>query len=367
MLRKVVIFLVLCLGTILAYHTVDRYNETGPQLLANHDYADGLLGWQVGGQPTSSVEARPGLVRIQSTDTQASVLVSQGLSPAVLGEMVVLRGAIKTVGISGGTKGWEKGRVVLVQYVDGKAVYSTPHLLAALDGTNDWADYSAVLPILPNASEVRLELQLNRCAGELLLKGLSLFRVVENPLYGHVRWLVFGAWALFLISVFVPRFLGKSSGKLQPAFILLVFIAIIIGTTVPGWLKNTAKSEIQNQAATYSSQVIEYGGALAGDLAAGLQTAEWLWIDITKIAHFLLFGLLAGLLYAAKGNGRLRETIVDIAILACGSEMLQLFADGRSALLGDVLIDLAGAACGLLVVGFLLSIGKKDGDVCGLG
>jgi hypothetical protein len=269
----------------------------------------------------------------------------------LVGEKVVLRGKLKTVGIAGGTKAWEKGRVVLVQYVDSKAVYSSPHVLVALDCTHDWAEYELVIPILPKASEVRVGLQLNHCTGELQAKELSLFRVQENPVYSNVRWVVLAVWTLFMGWVFVPEVVRSGEGRKLSVFAVLVIIAIVIGTTIPGSLKNEVKFEVVSQAKVYADGVIDYGGSAFGDLAADLKAQKWLSIDITKISHFLLFAVLAGLLYALRGRGAGWRTMVDIGILACGTEFMQLFIDGRSGLVGDVVIDLAGAGFAVVVLG----------------
>lgn len=227
---------------------------------------------------------------------------------------------------------------------------ASPHVLVALDGTHDWAEYSVVLPILSNASEVRIILQLSHCTGELQVKGLAVYRVLANLVYRIVQWVVFGMWVLFMICVFVPGVVGSFEGRTWPVFVVLVIIAIILGTTAPASLKNEAKSEIVSHATTYANMVIDYGGTGAAGLAAGIGTSKWLSIDITKVAHFLLFGLLGGILYLRQGGSPVWPTLVDIGMLACGSELVQLFIVGRSALVGDVLIDLAGAGCAIVVL-----------------
>lgn len=68
MFRNVLIFLILCFGTIQAYCLVDRYHEIGGQLLANNDFSDGLQGWLVSGSTTAEVVAGAGLVRMKSQD-----------------------------------------------------------------------------------------------------------------------------------------------------------------------------------------------------------------------------------------------------------------------------------------------------------
>ena len=349
-LRKIVFFLILSVGTILTYDRVDKYIENPEQILTNPAFTDGLQGWQVDVPATASVTANPGFVRLQANEARSSVRLSQSLDPLKIGKRVVLRGKIKAVGIQGGKQGWEKGRIVLFQYIDGKAIYSTPHLLAALDGTHDWEEYSVVIPVLSGVSEALVVIQLNHCIGELQFSGLSLFQVEDNPGYQRARWMVFAGWAIFLGCVFAPGLLGPYTGRLRPALILLVCLAILLGTTVPGGIKNDAKYELLNQAHSYASQVVELGGPSAHTLAQELKKEKWLKIDITKVAHFLLFAVLGGLLYVRQDQCAVWSIFVDSGILACSTEFLQLFVDDRSALVGDVLIDLAGVGCAVLLL-----------------
>jgi hypothetical protein len=358
-LRKVSIFLILGLCTVLASCIVDKYTETGEQLLANPDYANGLQGWQVGGAKSAIVKVDSGVIKIKLHEPRSSVQLSQQLQPGLLGSKVVLRGTVKAVGIVGGPKGWQKGRVVMVQYVEGKAIYSSPHLLVALDGTHDWTEYSVVIPVLSNISAVSVNLQLSHSTGELEVKGLSVYRVQANPVYGVVRWMVFGMWALFMICVFVPGIVGSFEGTRCSALVVLVIVAIIIGTTAPASIKNEAKFEIVSHAKTYTNQLIDYGGTGVAGLSTELKMPKWLNVDITKVAHFLLFGMLGGMLYFRQGGKPVLHTFVDIGILACSSELMQLFIDGRSALVGDVLLDLAGAGGAIVVLVLLDMLSRR--------
>ena len=42
--------------------------------------------------------------------------------------------------------------------------------------------------------------------------------------------------------------------------------------------------------------------------------------------------------------------VVDAGMLACGTELVQLFVEDRSALVGDVAIDMVGVGCAVLLV-----------------
>lgn len=85
------------------------------------------------------------------------------------------------------------------------------------------------------------------------------------------------------------------------------------------------------------------------DMARKLKMDEPM-IDITKIAHFALFGLLAVLLLWQNSNSKPSFIIADIFMFACGTELVQLYSEGRSALLTDIVIDMAGCGAGMLLI-----------------
>ncbi len=361
--RKYVTFLVLSIGTLITYYTVGHYNDIGNQLLVNQDFFNGFQGWSIGGTKTvAAVSVGPGFVRLHSYEQNTSVGLSQSLDATMLGEKIALRAEVKTVGIEGGKKGWEKGRVVLIQSVEGKPIYTTPHVLATIDGTTGWTKYRATFSILARVSGVRAELQLNNCTGELQVKDLALYQVQVNPVYRLFRLMVFGGWAFYAVCMFGPGLIGTGAGRKRTILVLLVCIAIVIGTTIPGAVKNEAKYELLSHAHCYAHQVLEHGGVAVHTLASELKAEKWLWIDITKVAHFLLFALLGGLLYAGQGKGAVWRTFVDTGMLACGTELLQLFIDDRSALVSDVFIDLAGVGCAVLLVSIFARRGRGGGD-----
>lgn len=290
---KLSTFILLCLITLCIHSTIERFDDIGSQLLINPDFVVGLQGWQAS-KPKATAAINSGGVSLHSDDERVSIQLSQKLDTALIGKLVDLKGRVKTIEIHAGGKNWEKGRVLLVQYVGGKAMYSTPHVAVALDGTHEWADYSTVFSILPKATEVRVILQLSHYAGELRVKDLSLFQVMVNPLYRLAGWLVFGLWGCFLMYVFIPVMFDSGGKRKWTALLALVVIAIIFGTTMPATLKHEAKDEIISKAKIYTREIIDYGGNDLEKIAAEVKAQPWLRVDITKIAHFLLFALLGG-------------------------------------------------------------------------
>ena len=70
---------------------------------------------------------------------------------------------------------------------------------------------------------------------------------------------------------------------------------------------------------------------------------------VTGSGHFVFFGFLGlGLTVALPRHWKL--LLLDVGMLAGATEVMQIFVEGRTALIGDCLLDLAGAGCGLALV-----------------
>lgn len=82
------------------------------------------------------------------------------------------------------------------------------------------------------------------------------------------------------------------------------------------------------------------------------------FIIIRKLAHFTEYLILGLLIYNLIREFTIKDLIIYsilICILfACLDEMHQLFIDGRSAKIFDVLIDSTGSICGILSINKIL-------------
>lgn len=86
---------------------------------------------------------------------------------------------------------------------------------------------------------------------------------------------------------------------------------------------------------------------------------------IRKTAHFMEYALLGFISCAAFAlwlGKKYHSTLCSLVfsfITACTDELLQTFTEGRSGSLRDVLIDIAGALTGILIITLLFIIIKK--------
>ncbi len=334
-------FVILVFFNLFFYHNVPHYVEVGQQILSNNDLVAGAAGWELIKTDDGELLIDQGEAGLVAKSADHSIQFFQAVDMDSPGGQVVLQVTARSKNIIAGPKGWNKGRVILVQYVDGKPQYYLSHLLIALEGTTDWKTYRKVFRLNPETTEIKVILQLSHCTGELYCKDLSLYRAVVNPVYRVVKWLVLGGWLLFIFVLFLPVFKSFAAGsRLAGGVVLLVVAAILFGTMMPGSLKNDLKHDLVREVRAVATAVSAPG---PGELKK--------LVDITKVAHFFLFMVLAFLLLRRLPRGRgWYFVILDLAMLAVGTELAQLFIDGRSALAGDVGIDMAGAAFAVVAV-----------------
>lgn len=340
---KIILFLLICTGTASSVVFVDRYQNISGQLLLNADFAKELNSWQASRSPSGDIVAHNNQLILSSHDAGTSIEVSQKVQADVKGKKFRLRATLASKNVIPGGKTWNKARLLLVQYSDGKPQWQFPHALAALAGTHGRQIYNEVFSISPECSELRVVAEMSRCRGEFFINDLGLYEVEETPIYTWVKWLIRVAWILFIFVLFVPGLKGSGSALLK-FFIVLTVLGVVIGTTLPGQVKKELKEDITQKIETYTAPVM----TKTKDYAVDTAKYESVDLDITKMAHFGLFALLALLLLLKNPSRPLRLTLLELFMLACATELMQFYIDGRSPLFMDVFIDMTGGAVGMM-------------------
>lgn len=347
-MKKFAAFAVLCVLSVAAHFAIDKYHEVGEQIILNDDFSSTDFGWQVRSSGEGMAGIDQGVARLESVDDTASPQLIQELDIGKLAATVVLRATVKAENISSGEKSWQGGRILLVQYVDGKPQYRPHHALLSLEGSTDWQEYTTALHILPASSKATVVITLNQVTGRLLCREISLHNVRVNPAYNVVRWAITGGWLIFATVIFVSH-LGRYArrGWLVPAITVVAVAGLLIGITLPGDLKNNLKADVIGEVKSYSAAMSVPVIPTIKSIVRKYGINESV-IDITKWAHFGLFGVLTFVFLWQSGQPSLVVILVDMLMLACGTELVQLFIDGRGPQLSDVIVDMAGAGTGLL-------------------
>lgn len=119
----------------------------------------------------------------------------------------------------------------------------------------------------------------------------------------------------------------------------------------------------------FSAQAAETSAELSGKVGSFVERVlsllKWIFNDdavlwiityLRKIAHFVLYAILGGFLLATFLNTKIQKPYLKMIFAAMialfysiTDEIHQLFIDGRSGQVSDVLLDFSGAICGIFI------------------
>lgn len=351
---KTIIFFLLSLATLCCAAFITQYYETGQQILSNASFSSGLDHWQLRKSGADTIIVRNGELAMHSSDPRKIVSIYQTITNYFVGKKVRVKALLRSKDVVAGTKPYHQARLLLVQYFGEKAVYTLPHQVQTLEGTNEWQEVSDVFTIAEDCTEFRVVIQLTHCSGDFFLKDLSLYQVAESSPYQMIKWLLRGAWVLFSFFLFTP-YLKNQQFPVSTILLFITVAVILIGTTMPAEVKYNLKEQIDNQL-TAQTGIINTAHPATTDAHTQYRWQQLVGekIDITKIAHFTLFSFLVLLLRHNNPSRPVGLLLVDIFMLACATELSQFFIEHRSPLLTDLLIDMGGGCAGLLPAKFSL-------------
>lgn len=369
---KLFAFIILCASSFLVNIEVKEHHIVGQQLLKNSSFSQGERNWIISSKNNSTVTISPNLVSIQSTDKNNSTHISQALPIKGLNKKIIFQASIKTKNVKSGEKTWEKGRILLKQHFGDKVKWEANHTLVQLEGENDWKKVAATFKIYDWATKVTVWIGLSNATGTISCKDISIYNVIPSQSYKAIKYSIITCWLFFFIYIF-SLYLRKNLFTLYNILILLFITIILIGISIPGIIKNDIKSHLTEQTKIFKKHLNP-----SNNLSSTSTTSKAIGInsstsrlspenesqslinylrklDMTKVAHFVLFLAISFLLCH---NNHVNKTTVfrDTLFLACGTELIQLFIEGRSPLVRDVLIDSSGIITGLILATCLHSI-----------
>lgn len=327
-------FLVTACATLLGRQLVKQFDQTGPDILEKT--------WAVKAKSSHIFSTESGLLHLsQDLPTSSSLQQTTPFSGAE--RVLQLTAWIKTHNVTPGEKNWHSARLILIQNNGTKDRFDLPHTAARLDGSNEWHQIKQAFYIDETTRTVKVAAQLNRCTGTLEVKDIRLFEVVQTRAYLWTKRAILTGWgitgALFVFYLFSL----SSKFRLLPLFIILSLAAILIGTTIP----NRQKIKISRQISHQLNQANSQSGRLV--------SSE----NLTKIGHFAFFAVFGSLMVLFTFKESLLTGLFSIFMLACGTELSQLFIDSRTALFADFLIDISGGISGAAIIILYLFVTKK--------
>lgn len=347
--KTIFLFVLLCILTACSIFLIDRYGDVGEQLLLSPDFADGLQGWQVKQTPLAEVIINGNVLQIRSGSIKGDVQIRQEVPTVLNGAKLRLKATLKTEDVKGDGKSWSRARLLLIQPHQWQGRYFAFRVVAALSGTHDWQTYSKVFTTVRNlGSQVRI--QLPNSQGTFFVKDLSLYRVEERAVYRWIKWLFIALWISFIAALFVPVL--KAKRNIVPFIAVPILCMIVIGTAMSGSIKNHLKYALLRKLDRYIFPIQEAIWKISYRFRY-----EPVAFDITKVGHFFLFAAFTFMFILGNpGRSKVRQ-MGDIFMLACATECIQFYIDGRSPLFSDVLIDMAGGLSALVLYMLLMKVG----------
>ncbi|MDE2387646.1 MAG: VanZ family protein [Betaproteobacteria bacterium] len=324
------LFILLAAATLACYHQFDRYRQIGPELLTGE--------WKFRAMENSRIDITEKGLNLFSSDAKTGVSAHQDLAIAKPGAVLLVSADVKCGDVIASKQPWSVARIILAQNDGKQDHWNLPHTAVALTGSHDWKNYRKAFTIAPETQKIQLLAQLNQATGSLQIRNIHVYPVHENEAYQSVRNLILPAWgAYFLLFAGSFLFIDKKNFFIR-LLLFSVFISIIAGITLPGDIKNLVLNDVKIQ---LDSESESFKAAI-----------PW---DLSKVWHFCFFFLFGLILLVTLEKRSILQGIVMILLLAGGTELTQLYIEGRTPLVSDFFIDAAGGIAGMVLTGIFIS------------
>jgi VanZ family protein len=320
---KIFLFFFLCVVTICSVLMLDQYVQCGPGMLNSEN-------WKASNPKKGVTRIDGDGLHLFSSDAKTQVSIKQTVESPGGSFMVQLSAEIRSQDVVAGEKSWHRARLVLVQYEGNSTRDNVPHGAAVLEGTHDWKEYKTMFKIMPWATKFTVAAQLLRCTGSMEAKNIRLYPVVLSPVYTWVQRVIIGSWGMFF-AFLLGSCLVKGRYGVQ-GLMIISFAAILFGTMIPGDLKIQIYGWVMDQLQIFATFSGPHGAKLMG-----------------KIGHFCFFAVLGLVLGISMPGIPFGYIGMNILMLACGTELVQFFIEGRTPMVLDFLIDISGGMLGLVM------------------
>ncbi|OGQ95812.1 MAG: hypothetical protein A2521_01250 [Deltaproteobacteria bacterium RIFOXYD12_FULL_57_12] len=178
------------------------------------------------------------------------------------------------------------------------------------------------------------------------LKRLALSAAPALVLFWRLFFVIL--WSVFLFWLLMPYLAAGRNRRLAVGLGLAVVGLLFVALSPYSW-----RQEIQG----YAGRGFQTSTRLAGPTAASVKPAAAAlkttparqWSHAAKYGHFFVFAFIGLCLALSPTAIDKRLLLLDCMLLAGASEMVQFFIQGRQPLVGDWLIDMAGAVLGVFL------------------
>ena len=328
LITNIFVLIILSVFTLVSHAVVNRYEKSGSDLLTKQ--------WTI--SPSEKIQTRrvnisENFMTLFSGDSKTGINVHQDLSSIEHGTVLKFSADIKCDAVQPGERPWDRARLLLVQNDGKKDRWDLPHAVASLAGTLDWANYHGFFTINTEIEKARVVAQLSQSTGSFELKNIQLYPVSQTKVFTWIRNGILFSWGAFSLLLIGSCFVMGRETIIFRVLLVSSLIAIIIGTTIPGEMRNQVSNEIKTR--------IDAENNPTG------QANPW---DLSKVAHFSFFTLFGLILCLMMTKAPGIQVIIIILLLAGGTEMAQLYIDGRSPLFSDFVLDSGGGLFSIVLI-----------------
>lgn len=328
------LFIFLAVTTLVLHTQINQYEPIGS------DLRDGS--WKYHPARSDNVEISGNVLTIYSSDAKVIISAQHDLLPVKPGTIILVSAEVKCTNVVPGKDTLSLARILFAQN-DGKSDrWSLPHTVVGLTGNHDWKTYQTAFLVAEDTQSIRLYAQISQTTGLMKVKNLRVFPVLENEIYPMVKKTLLTAWGGFFLLLASSLLFTRQKNIILRVSLLVAMISILAGTTVPSDIKIALLDEVKTQINAESDTFKE--------------TIPW---DLDKAGHVFFFFLLGLILRVMMANGSIFQIIAVVLMLAAGTEITQLYIEGRTPLPSDFYIDAAGAAAGIAFASLLGLIGGK--------
>lgn len=322
------LFIVLTALTLGLHQQFPQYEAIGADILTNE--------WVTQVPENGRVEITENGLMLHSTAEQINVGAYQYIPWQQPGTLLKLSAEIRSADVKLGQKPWQRARLILAQHNGKKDDWSLPHTAAALSGSHDWEKHQHIFTVAPETQKIKVMAQLSQVSGFFELRSIRLYPVSESPLYSAVRNTVLGAWGGFFLFLLGSCLSMRKASIAARVLLVFLILAIVAGTSMPGEIKQEVSEDVMTQISVGSGQFVTH--------------IPW---DLSKVWHFGFFLLLGMMLGWVMAGTSLFSIMIVALMIAGGTELAQIYIDGRTPLLTDFFLDALGSLLGLFLIRML--------------
>lgn len=330
-------FTLLAIATLLTHFFVERFRPTGNELLTAQ--------WQTKISDESQVDIEQEHIRIFSDNPNDTVSAFQFLEQTPYRQLVLFSAEIRSNDIIRGKKPWHTGMVSITQKIGDKNDHFLPISTTSLTGTNEWKKYQDYFHI-PSKTIILFSIELYKAVGLFEVRNIHFYPVEEMQTYIWSKNIILLLWIIFFILLTGSCYFTERKSVFLQLLVVVFFTLIVIGTGMQGDIKEFVFHIIHSQFDNTNTNPI-------------FDIIKWLSLDLSKVGHFVLFFGLGCVLQLIARHIKVLEILTVILMLACGTELIQIYIDGRTPHISDVMIDLIGGTLGVLLARLFSSKNNK--------